>query len=64
MSGGICAGRRRYRAALGRLQAVLTAPTMVVNAITLAAYKKWLLLSLICHGKACLSNQLPKLEIL
>ena len=45
------AGRRHYKAALGRLQAVLTAPTMVVNAITLAAYKKWLLLGLICHSK-------------
>ena len=47
----LIAGRRHYKAALGRLQAVLTAPTMVVNAITLAAYKKWLLLGLICHCK-------------
>ena len=41
-----------------RLQAALVAPTMVVNAITLSAYKKWLLLCLIRHGKVCHASTL------
>ena len=45
------AGRKQYDAALERLQAALVAPTMVLNAITLSAYKKWILLCLIRHGK-------------
>lgn len=44
-------GRKQYGAALERLHAALVAPTMVVNAITLSSYKKWLLLCLIRHGK-------------
>ena len=45
-------GRKQYGPALERLLAVLTAPSMVVNAITLTAYKKYVLVSLIQHGQA------------
>lgn len=50
---GLCApaGRKQYTLALERLQSVITAPTMVVNAITMSAYKKWVLVSIILHGK-------------
>jgi COP9 signalosome complex subunit 3 len=47
----LCAGRKQYGSALERLLAVLTAPSMVVNAITLTAYKKYVLVSLIQHGQ-------------
>lgn len=62
-------GRKQYGPALERLLAVLTAPSMVVNAITLTAYKKYVLVSLIQHGQArllspqmiiCSSGQAPQ----
>lgn len=34
----------------------LTAPTHVVNAITAAIYKKYILLSLLLHGASCGSH--------
>ncbi|KAK9809877.1 hypothetical protein WJX72_000853 [[Myrmecia] bisecta] len=43
-------GRKSYAQALDLLLQGLTAPTMVVNAITLAAYKKYALVSLIHQG--------------
>ena len=44
------AARRQYSRALDLLLQALTAPTMVVNAITMAAYKKYVLVSLIHKG--------------
>ncbi len=45
------AARKRYPEALECLLAALTAPSMVSNAITVAAYKKWALVNLIHNGK-------------
>lgn len=45
------AGRRRYSEALQIFLQGLTAPTHVVNAITVATYKKYALVSLIHNGK-------------
>lgn len=44
------AGRKQYARALGLLLHGLTAPTQVVNAITVATYKKYALVSLIHAG--------------
>ncbi len=46
------AGRKAYARALGLLLHGLTAPTQVVNAITVAMYKKYALVSLIHAGAA------------
>ena len=48
-----CAGRRRYPEALQIFLQGLTAPTYVVNAITVATYKKYTLVCLIHNGKTC-----------
>lgn len=48
------AGRRKYPEALHMFVQGLTAPTFVVNAITIATYKKYALVSLIHSGKAAL----------
>lgn len=45
------AGRKRYSEALQLLLQALTAPTMVVNAITMTCYKLYVLVSLIHTGK-------------
>lgn len=45
-----CAGRKRYADALRLLLYAITAPTFVVNAITMAAHKKYVLVSLIHTG--------------
>lgn len=45
------AGRKQYPEALQLLLQALTAPTMVVNAITVAAFKKYTLVSLIHSGE-------------
>ena len=55
------AGRKQYKEATRLLLHALTCPTTVVNAITMAAYKKFLLLSLLTEGKlsyplGCLSK--------
>lgn len=61
LQAGACqiAGRRRYPEALHMFLQGLTAPTFVVNAITIATYKKYALVSLIHSGKSvgtcCLS---------
>ena len=44
------AGRKDYGAALQMFLHALTVPSHVVNAITLEAYKKWILISLIHSG--------------
>lgn len=44
--------RRRYKRALELLLTALTAPTLVLNAITVACLKKYLLLSLVHAGAA------------
>jgi len=44
------AGRKRYSDALQLLLQALTAPTMVVNAITMTCYKLYVLVSLIYTG--------------
>ena len=49
-------GRKHYREALQLLLQALTAPTMVVNAITVAAYKKFVLVHLIHSGEARLHH--------
>jgi hypothetical protein len=54
---GCGAGRRRYAAALEQFLQALTAPSMVVNAITVAAYKKYVLVSLLHAGEL---TPLPK----
>ena len=46
------AGRRQYDKALRMLLYALTAPTMVVNGITMAAHKKFVLVSIIQTGVA------------
>jgi hypothetical protein len=43
--------RKRYPEALECLLAALTAPSMVTNAIAVAAFKKWTLVNLIHNGK-------------
>ena len=43
-------GRRRYARAMELLGTAITAPTMVLNAITVACLKKYLLLGLIHNG--------------
>ena len=50
-------GRRRYARALDLLLSALTAPTQVLNAITVACLKKWMLLSLVHTGAV---PQLPR----
>lgn len=50
--GMVEAGRRRYARALDLLLAGITAPTLVVNAITVAALKKYVLVSLLHAGEA------------
>ena len=45
------AARKRYPEALECLLAALTAPSMVTNAIVVAAFKKWTLVNLIHNGK-------------
>ncbi|KAL4423543.1 hypothetical protein ABPG77_006566 [Micractinium sp. CCAP 211/92] len=50
-------GRRRYAHALDLLLTAITAPTMVLNAITLACLKKFMLVSLVHAGAV---PQLPK----
>lgn len=47
----ICAGRKTYADALRLLLHALTAPTFVVNAITLAAHAKYVLVCLIHTGE-------------
>ena len=75
LQAGACesAGRRRYPEALHMFLQGLTAPTFVVNAITIATYKKYALVSLIHSGKSvvtcCLSchagsTLLPMIEAL
>ena len=44
-------GRRRYAHALQLLLTGITAPTMVLNAITVASMKKWILVSLLHAGE-------------
>lgn len=44
-------GRRRYSHALELFLAAITAPTYVVNAITVAALKKFILVALLHHGE-------------
>lgn len=44
------AGRKQYKRAMVLLLLGLTAPTHVVNAITVTIYKKYTLLSLLLHG--------------
>jgi COP9 signalosome complex subunit 3 len=44
------AARRKYAAALELFLLALAAPTYVVNAIAVAAYKKYVLVSLIHYG--------------
>lgn len=48
---GVLTARKRYPEALECLLAALTAPSMVTNAIAVAAYKKWALVNLIYVGK-------------
>ena len=50
------AGLKNYSKALNRFLYTLTAPTMVVNAITMAAYKRYVLVSLIHAGEPSLAN--------
>ena len=45
------AARKRYPEALECLLVALTAPSMVTNAIVVAAFKKWTLVNLIHNGK-------------
>ena len=51
-----CSGRKKYLDAQKLLLHALTCPSFVANAISVAAYKKFLLLSLILQGRcaACL----------
>lgn len=51
------AARKRYAEAAEMLLAALTAPSMVTNAIVVAAWKKWALLGLLREGAV---PQLPK----
>ena len=43
-------GRKQYKRGMALLLLGLTAPTHVVNAITVAIYKKYILLSLLLQG--------------
>lgn len=52
-----CTGRKDYRRGMSLLLLGLTAPTHVVNAITVAIYKKYTLVSLLLHGEV---QHLPK----
>jgi hypothetical protein len=47
----VAPARKRYPEALECLLAALTAPSMVTNAIAVAAFKKWTLINLIHNGK-------------
>ena len=49
--GFVQAGRKQYAQALQLFLNALTAPTMVVSAITMAIFKKFMLVSLIHHGR-------------
>ncbi len=46
-------GRKRYARALELLVQALSAPTLVSNAITLACYRKYVLVALIHSGERC-----------
>ena len=46
-----CAGLKEHEKALAMFLFALTAPTMVVNAITMAAFRKHVLVSLIHTGR-------------
>ena len=48
-----CAGLKEHAKALAMFLFALTAPTMVVNAITMAAFRKHVLVSLIHTGQHC-----------
>lgn len=52
-----CCCRRRYGRALELLLSALSAPTLVLSAITVACLKKWMLLHLLDRGSV---PQLPK----
>lgn len=41
-----------------RLVQAVTTPAQAISAIMLEAYKKYILVSLLLHGKVCLSNLL------
>ncbi|KAK9272295.1 hypothetical protein L1049_002666 [Liquidambar formosana] len=56
--GMICIGQKHFRKALELLHNVVTAPMSIINAITVEAYKKYILVSLIHHGQ--FSTSLPK----
>ncbi|XP_054790111.1 COP9 signalosome complex subunit 3-like [Prosopis cineraria] len=56
--GMICIGQKHFQKALELLHNVVTAPMSTINAIAVEAYKKYLLVSLICHGQ--FSTSLPK----
>ena len=47
------AGRKQYSDAIGMLLHAITAPAMILSAITVAALKKFILLSLIQKGNHC-----------
>lgn len=53
--------RRRYSRALQLLLTALTAPTMVLNAITVACLKKYILVQLLTAGERVLWVPLPLL---
>ena len=53
MSYCACAGLKEHAKALAMFLFALTAPTMVVNAITMAAFRKHVLVSLIHTGQRC-----------
>ena len=56
-TGAIYAGLKEHEKALTMFLFALTAPTMVVNAITMAAFRKHVLVSLIHTGTT--SDALP-----
>ncbi|KAF6161400.1 hypothetical protein GIB67_009279 [Kingdonia uniflora] len=56
--GMICIGQKRFGKALELLKNVFTAPMNLLNAITVEAYKKYILISLIHNGQ--FSTTLPK----
>mmetsp|Transcript_14250 Transcript_14250/g.30526 ORF Transcript_14250/g.30526 Transcript_14250/m.30526 type:complete len:473 (-) Transcript_14250:192-1610(-) len=49
--GMIYCGKKRWSKALDMFQHAITAPAMALNAITVASYKKHLVVSLICRGE-------------
>lgn len=56
-------GRKRYDTALCLFLTALTAPTAVVNAITVACYKKYVLVSLLHKGAPVLPPLLLEVPV-